>query len=93
MLQTPDEILVNCLTCHPLRDKAAGRPIFCIRVMPWSDDVSGNISKQYNAHTNVYMQNLALPHKKLQQEYFVRFVSTSPHASSSEQFAALKSDL
>ncbi|KAJ7795971.1 hypothetical protein B0H14DRAFT_2391105 [Mycena olivaceomarginata] len=78
---------------HPLREKAQGRPIFQLRVMPWSDDVSGNVSKQYNAHTNMYVTNLNLPHQKLAQEYFVRFVSTSPHASSSEQFVALGEDL
>ncbi|KAG6819454.1 hypothetical protein H0H93_011664 [Arthromyces matolae] len=77
---------------HPLRKKSNGRPMFRIRVMPWSDDVSGNVSKQYNAHTNVYIQNVGIPHKKLQQEYFVRFCSTSQHASSSEQFVALKQD-
>jgi hypothetical protein len=52
-------------------------------------DVSGNVSKQYNAHTNVYVANLNLPHQRLSQEYFVRFCSTSPHASSSEQFITL----
>ncbi|KAJ7115666.1 hypothetical protein C8R44DRAFT_880092 [Mycena epipterygia] len=77
---------------HPLREKANGKPIFRLRVMPWSDDVSGNVSKQYNAHTNVYVTNLNLPHQKLSQEYFVRFCSTSPHASSSEQFVALGDD-
>ncbi|KAJ7790769.1 hypothetical protein B0H14DRAFT_3161240 [Mycena olivaceomarginata] len=77
---------------HPLREKACGRPMFRLRVMPWSDDVSGNVSKQYNAHTNMYVTNLNLPHQKLAQEYFVRFTSTSPHASSSELFVALGDD-
>ncbi|KAJ7488709.1 hypothetical protein B0H11DRAFT_2405755 [Mycena galericulata] len=77
---------------HPLRKIAQGHPIFRLRVMPWSDDVSGNVSKQYNAHTNIYVTNLNLPHQKLAQEYFVRFCSTSPHASSSEQFVALGDD-
>ncbi|KAJ7635967.1 hypothetical protein DFH06DRAFT_1272024 [Mycena polygramma] len=63
---------------HPLREKAQGRPMFRLRIMPWSDNVSGNVSKQYNAHTNVYVTNLNLPHQKLQQEYFIRFASTSP---------------
>ncbi|KAJ7182641.1 hypothetical protein C8R43DRAFT_1083606 [Mycena crocata] len=77
---------------HPLRKKANGRPMFTLRVMAWSDDVSGNVSKQYNAHTNMYITNLNLPHQNLAQEYYVRFASTSPHASSSEQFAALGDD-
>jgi hypothetical protein len=61
--------------------------------MPWADDVSGNRSKQYNAHMNIYVANVNLPHRKLAQEYFVRFCSTSPHASSSEQMEALAEDM
>ncbi|EPQ51029.1 hypothetical protein GLOTRDRAFT_108312 [Gloeophyllum trabeum ATCC 11539] len=57
--------------------------------MPWSDDVSGNVSKQFSPHVNMYLANSGLPHQKLAQEFFVRFCSTSPHASSSEQLDAL----
>ncbi|EDR05872.1 uncharacterized protein LACBIDRAFT_329329 [Laccaria bicolor S238N-H82] len=78
---------------HPVREIAAGRPVFVLRIMPWADDVSGNRSKQYNAHMNIYVANVNLPHWKLAQEFFVRFVSTSPHASSSEQFDALSEDI
>ncbi|KAJ7933328.1 hypothetical protein B0H13DRAFT_1856351 [Mycena leptocephala] len=53
---------------NPVRKIAKGRPVFSIRIVPWSDDVSGN-------------------------EYFVRFCSTSPHASSGEQFEALADDI
>ncbi|KAJ7784239.1 hypothetical protein B0H16DRAFT_1295984 [Mycena metata] len=77
---------------HPVRAIAAGRPVFVLRIMPWADDVSGNRSKQYNAHMNMYFANVNLPHKKLAQEYFVRFCSTSPHASALEQFDALAED-
>ncbi|KAI0688378.1 hypothetical protein BC835DRAFT_1284746 [Cytidiella melzeri] len=79
-------------TVNPPRIKADGRPMFRLRAMPWSDDVSGNVSKQYNAHTNVYIQNTCIPHKKLAQEFSVRFVSTSTFASSSEQLAGVSSD-
>jgi hypothetical protein len=75
---------------HPLRDKADGRPVFNIRLSVWTDDVSGNTSKQYNPHMNMYLANQNIPHKYLVQEYFVRFVSTSPHASSSELFQGLQ---
>ncbi|KAF5384429.1 hypothetical protein D9615_003465 [Tricholomella constricta] len=75
-----------------LRETSKGKPLFRIRVMVWSDDVSGNVSKQYNAHTNVYVTNVNIPHRISSQEYFVRFCSTSPHASSSEQFVALSDD-
>lgn len=54
--------------------------------MPWADDASGNRSKQYNPHINLCMQNLNIPHAKLKHQYFVRFCSTSKHATSGEQF-------
>ncbi|KAF8144015.1 hypothetical protein K438DRAFT_2103021 [Mycena galopus ATCC 62051] len=79
-------------TPHPTREIAQGRPVFVLRIMPWADDVSGNRSKQYNAHMNMYLANLNLPHKQLAQEYFVRFCSTSQHAGSLEQFDALGED-
>lgn len=78
---------------NPIREVAEGRPAFTLRIMPWCDDVSGNVSKQYNAHTNIYTTNSNIPHRKLSQEYFVRFCSTSQHASSLEQFEALSEDL
>ncbi|KAH9828836.1 uncharacterized protein C8Q71DRAFT_863691 [Rhodofomes roseus] len=74
---------------HPVRETANGRPAFTLYAAAWSDDVSGNVSKQFNLHTNMYLANLNLPHEKLQQEFFIRFHSTSQHASSSEQFTAL----
>ena len=75
---------------HPLHDKAAGKPVFNIHLSVWTDDVSGNMSKQYNPHMNMYLSNQNIPHKYLVQEYFVRFVTTSPHASSSELFHGLQ---
>jgi hypothetical protein len=77
---------------HLTRVIAQGRPVFVLHIMPWADDVSGNRSKQYNAHMNMYLANLNIPHKQLAQEYFVRFCSTSQHAGSLEQFDALSED-
>jgi hypothetical protein len=57
--------------------------------MPWADDASGNQSKQYNPHLNLCTQNLNVPHEQLKHQYFVRFCSTSQHASSGEQFRPL----
>ena len=71
---------------NPTRAVAKGRPVFSVRVMPWADDVSGNRSKQYNPHINLYMKNLNVPSEKLKQQFFVRFCSTSPDAGSNEQF-------
>lgn len=58
-------------------------------IKAWGDDVSGNRSKQYNEHTNIYIAHANLPHKKLSQEYFVRFCSTSPNASAGAQFDSM----
>ncbi|EPQ52923.1 hypothetical protein GLOTRDRAFT_46299 [Gloeophyllum trabeum ATCC 11539] len=74
---------------HPVRKIAKGRSAFTLFITPWSDDVSGNVSKQFNPHVNTYLANSTLPHQKLAQEFFVRFCSTSQHASSSEQLDAL----
>lgn len=78
---------------HPVRVQARGRATFTVGIMTWTDDVSGNRTKQYNPHTNVYIANLNLPHTKLQQEYFVRFCSTSTHASALEQLEALSKSI
>jgi hypothetical protein len=61
--------------------------------MPWVDNISGNQSKQYNVHMNIYLTNVSIPHKKLAQKYFVHFCLTSPHASGPEQLNALTEDL
>ncbi|KAL1657938.1 hypothetical protein GGF50DRAFT_68231 [Schizophyllum commune] len=77
---------------HPLREVAKGRPAFRLRINLWSDDASGNVSKQYNSHTNVCSQNSTIPHKMLGQEYFVRFHATSQFACSSELMAGMQGD-
>lgn len=78
---------------NPLRNLAQGDDLYVVMVPLWGDDVSGNKSKQYNKHINIYMANSCLPGQLLQQEYFVQFVSTSPHATSPEQFAALRDQI
>ncbi|KZT08876.1 uncharacterized protein LAESUDRAFT_735610 [Laetiporus sulphureus 93-53] len=71
---------------NPLREIAKGRCMYTSFIKPWGDDVSGNRSKQYNDHTNVYLVYANLPHMKLSQEYFVHFLSMSQHACAGEQF-------
>ncbi|KAJ6625670.1 hypothetical protein B0H10DRAFT_1782828, partial [Mycena sp. CBHHK59/15] len=78
---------------NALRKIARGDDLYVVMVPLWADDVSGNKSKQYNKHINMYMANPNLPGQLLQQEYFVRFVSTSPHATSPEQFSAIKEQI
>ncbi|KAJ7147066.1 hypothetical protein C8R43DRAFT_1088621 [Mycena crocata] len=62
-----------------------GEDLFTVWAPVWADDVSGARSKQYQKHLNIYTANANLPGQLLQQEYNVRFVSTSPHAGSLEQ--------
>ncbi|KAJ7867198.1 hypothetical protein B0H14DRAFT_3084134 [Mycena olivaceomarginata] len=64
--------------------------LFFLMVSPWADDVSGNRSKQYNKHMNMCTGNGCLPGRLLQQEFHIHYISTSPHASSAEQFATFR---
>jgi hypothetical protein len=66
-----------------------GDDLFTIWMPILANDVSRAQSKQYQKHINVYMANANLPRWLLQQEYFVKFVSTSPHAGSLEQLRAV----
>ncbi|KAF7344340.1 hypothetical protein MSAN_01915000 [Mycena sanguinolenta] len=64
--------------------------LYVVMVSPWADNVSGNKSKQYNKHMNMYTGNGCLPGRLLQQEYNIHYISTSPHESSAEQFATFR---
>jgi hypothetical protein len=69
---------------HPLRLAADGRPVYSVFVVIFVDDVSGNVSKQWNKHYACYMSNASLPHSMLDQEYNVRFVGASPSVGALE---------
>ncbi|KII83511.1 hypothetical protein PLICRDRAFT_58403 [Plicaturopsis crispa FD-325 SS-3] len=57
------------------------------------DDVSGNQSKQWNKHFSCYMSNGALPRSKLEQEFHVRFVATSPYATPLEIMQGVRASI
>ena len=66
---------------NPLSETAGDRLVYSVPIIVFIDDVSGNKSKQWNKHFSCYMSNGALPREKLDQEFHVRFVATSPNAS------------
>jgi hypothetical protein len=64
-----------------LREKSGGHMVLSVPLIVFMDDVSGNISKQWNKHHIVYMSNAAMPREMLEKEFCVQFVSSSPHAT------------
>lgn len=81
------------LTSNPWRQKSGGRMVYAVRLIIFMDDVSGNISKQWNKHHVIYMSNANLPREMLEQEFYVRFVSSSPHAAPMELMQGLRESI
>ncbi|KAI0682101.1 hypothetical protein BC835DRAFT_1409645 [Cytidiella melzeri] len=54
---------------------------YAVPVIVFIDDVSGNVSKQWNKHHVVYASNTNLPREMIEKEFSVKFVSLSPHVS------------
>ena len=75
---------------HPLREKVSGHMVYRIPLIIFMDDVSGNISKQWNKHHVIYMSNASLPQEMLKKEFCIWFVTSSPHASPMELMMAMK---
>ena len=92
ILDTSTAKFVNAMP-NPDRILADGEPLYTSFIDYFGDDVSGNESKSWNKHWNLYFQHRNLPRKMLQQEFHVHFLSTSPFASVSEQYSALKDQI
>jgi hypothetical protein len=81
------------LVPHPLREKANGWMVYSVPLIIFMDDVSGNISKQWNKHHAIYMSNANLPREMMEREFCVRFVTSSPHAAPMELMHAMKESI
>ncbi|KAI8995174.1 hypothetical protein BC832DRAFT_535958, partial [Gaertneriomyces semiglobifer] len=60
-----------------LREKAQGKRIVMVPLILFCDDVSGNVSKKWNANYNWYFQLAGLPFEYTQLDYNVHFLATS----------------
>jgi len=78
---------------HPRQEYANGRMVYGIPLIIFLDDVSGNISKQWNKHHAIYMSNALLPRQVIEKEFCTRFVTSSPHATPMELVKALKDSI
>ncbi|KIJ68889.1 hypothetical protein HYDPIDRAFT_122720 [Hydnomerulius pinastri MD-312] len=80
----PEQVIVK---------KSGGRMVLTVPLIVFMDDVSGNISKQWNKHHVVYMSNASMPREMLEKEFCVRFVSSSPHAAPLELIRGVKASI
>ncbi|KAI9457503.1 hypothetical protein HD554DRAFT_2030027 [Boletus coccyginus] len=78
---------------NPLRARSGGRMIYTVPLIVFMDDVSGNVSKQWNKHHVVYVSNGLLPRQMLEQEFTIRFVTGSPHAAPMELMQGVKDSI
>ncbi|KAH9816454.1 hypothetical protein DFH28DRAFT_890933, partial [Melampsora americana] len=66
------------------RIKSQGRIIRHLPLTLYSDDTSGNISKQWNKHISYYINMSGLPSKLIHLDFNTLFVATSNNASALE---------
>ncbi|KAG2129942.1 hypothetical protein DEU56DRAFT_872405 [Suillus clintonianus] len=67
--------------------------VYSVPLIIFMDDVSGNVSKQWNKHHAIYMSNANLPREMLEKEFCVRFVTSSPHAAPMELMHAMRESI
>jgi hypothetical protein len=78
---------------NPIREYAKGRMCYSVPLIIFMDDVSGNISKQWNKHIVAYLSNANLSREMIEKEFCVRFVTSSPHASPMELSSAIRDSI
>ncbi|KAI6111277.1 hypothetical protein F5141DRAFT_1188425 [Pisolithus sp. B1] len=67
--------------------------VYAVPLIIFMDNVSGNVSKQWNKHFVIYMSNANLQCEMLDHEFFVQFVTSSLHASPMELMHAMKQSI
>ncbi|KAG1753109.1 hypothetical protein EDD22DRAFT_981617 [Suillus occidentalis] len=67
--------------------------VYSVPLIIFMDDVSGNVSKQWNKHHAIYMLNTNLPREMLEKEFCVRFIPSSPHAAPMELMHAMRESI
>ncbi|KAI8457316.1 hypothetical protein BY996DRAFT_6616167 [Phakopsora pachyrhizi] len=78
---------------NPWRIKAQGRMIRHVHLNIYSDDTSGNLSKQWNKHISIFMSLAGLSPHISNQEYNTLFVATSNTATALELAAPVVEEL
>ncbi|VDC03602.1 unnamed protein product [Peniophora sp. CBMAI 1063] len=78
---------------HRMRKLAGKRMVYTVPIISFIDDVSANISKQWNKNHVAYASNALLPREMLDKAFNIHFVSSSPTASPTEIANAVKMSL
>ena len=78
---------------HPLHEKAGTCMVYGVLLIIFMDDVSVNISKQWNKHFVIYISNANMPWEMIEKEFCVRFVTSSPFVSPMELMRGCKESI
>jgi hypothetical protein len=73
--------------------RSQGRMVYAVPLIIFMDDVSGNISKQWNKHHAIYISNMNLLHEMLEKEFCVCFITSSPHAAPMEMMSTMQDSI
>lgn len=81
------------LSPHPLKSKAAGRPVIMLPIVLFSDDTSGNISKKWHKFDSWSVILAGLPRHYNSKMANVHFCCCSDSVSALDMAEAIVSDL
>ncbi|KAH7885946.1 hypothetical protein F5I97DRAFT_1936899 [Phlebopus sp. FC_14] len=64
--------------------------VYAVPLIIFMDNVSGNVSKQWNKRYAIYMSNANLPHAMVEKEFYIHFMTSSPHTTPMELMSAMR---